>query len=187
MASIEATGSGSAAPDGERGELLLPYVLVGPAVLVAFLIAIVPLGYGLWLSFQDWYLLRNPTPVWGGLVNYVQLVNDARALARLPPHLAWTVGTVIVEVAIGLPLALLLNRDGAVSRIASALILDPLGDAVHRARLRLAVPARQPGRPASPRPAGGGRRRQRDDPERSRLRAADDHLHLRAGRARPSW
>jgi len=126
MASIEATSrTARAAPDGERAELFLPYAMVAPAVIVAFLIAVVPLAYGLWLSFQDWYLLRNPTPVWGGLVNYVQLFQDAALWRAFLRTIAWTVGTVLVEVAIGLPLALLLNRETRVSRIASALILTP--------------------------------------------------------------
>ena len=99
--------------------------MVAPAVIVAFLIAVVPLTYGLWLSFQDWYLLRNPTPTWGGLVNYVQLFQDAALWRAFLRTVAWTVGTVLVEVAIGLPLALLLNRETQVSRIASALILTP--------------------------------------------------------------
>ena len=78
MASIEAAGrNGRAAHRGGRRELLLPYAMVAPAVVVAFLIAVVPLVYGLWLSFQDWYLLRSPTPAWGGLINYVALFNDA--------------------------------------------------------------------------------------------------------------
>jgi ABC-type sugar transport system permease subunit len=125
MTTIKAGDVERAGPDGERGELILPYVLVAPAVTVALLIAVVPLGYGLWLSFQDWYLLRNPTPTWGGLVNYIQLFQDAALWRAFLRTIAWTVGTVLVEVAIGLPLALLLNRDGAISRLASALILTP--------------------------------------------------------------
>jgi len=126
MASIEAAGrEARAAHLARRRDLLLPYAMVAPAVLVAFLIAVVPLVYGLWLSFQDWYLLRSPTPTWGGLVNYVALFNDAALGRAFLRTLAWTVGTVLVEVAIGLPLALLLNRESTVSRIASALILTP--------------------------------------------------------------
>src|SRR5687768_5415985 len=119
MASIEATsGPARGAPDGERTELFLPYAMVAPAVTVAFLIAVVPLAYGLWLSFQDWYLLRNPTPNWAGLVNYVQLFQDAALWRAFLRTVAWTVGTVLVEVAIVVPLALLLNRETQVSRIA---------------------------------------------------------------------
>jgi ABC-type sugar transport system permease subunit len=124
MTSVEASGARPvAAPRGR--EFFLPYVMVAPAVVVAFLIAVLPLAYGIWLSFQDWYLLRNPTPVWGGLVNYATLFNDAALWRAFLRTIAWTVGTVIVEVAIGLPLALLLNRESTVSRLASALILTP--------------------------------------------------------------
>ncbi len=112
-------------PSGERREMLLPYVLVGPAVFVAFAIAVVPLVYGLWLSFQDWYLLRSPVPAWGGLINYREVFSDAKLWAAVLRTLAWTLGTVAVEIALALPLALLLNRETTVSRIASALILTP--------------------------------------------------------------
>ena len=49
------------------GEVALPYALIAPAIIVALAIAVIPLIYALYLSFQDWYLLRNPQPVWGGL------------------------------------------------------------------------------------------------------------------------
>ena len=89
MASIEtADGVTTAAPDGERGERLLPYVIVAPAVVVAFLIAVVPLAYGFWLSFQDWYLLRSPTPAWGGLINYVAAL-QRRARSGAPSCARW--------------------------------------------------------------------------------------------------
>ena len=104
---------------------LLPYALVAPAVFVAFAIAVVPLAYQVWLSFQDWYLLRHPTPVFGGLVNYVALFNDSALWSAVLRTWIWTIGTVLVEVAIAVPVALLLNRETAMARLASALILIP--------------------------------------------------------------
>jgi len=116
------------APDIQRrpfGEVALPYALVMPAVLVALAIAVLPLLYALWLSFQDWYLLRNPQPVWGGLVNYQALFADAALWRAFGRTWIWTLGTVAVEIALALPLALLLNRDTPIARMASALILLP--------------------------------------------------------------
>ncbi|WP_323013110.1 sugar ABC transporter permease [Devosia sp.] len=107
------------------GEVALPYALVMPAVLVALAIAVLPLLYALWLSFQDWYLLRNPQPVWGGLVNFQALFADAALWRAFGRTWIWTLGTVAVEVALALPLALLLNRDTPIARMASALILLP--------------------------------------------------------------
>ncbi len=107
------------------GEVALPYALVAPAVLVALAIAVLPLLYALWLSFQDWYLLRNPQPVWGGLVNYQSLFADGALWRAFWRTWVWTLGTVAVEVALALPIALLLNRDTPIAKTASALILLP--------------------------------------------------------------
>lgn len=104
---------------------ILPYAMVGPAVAVAIAIAVIPLIYEIWLSFQDWYLLKRPEPVFGGLVNYIAMSKDGALWAGLGRTAIWTVGTVLVEIALALPLALLLNRDTVVARTASALILIP--------------------------------------------------------------
>ena len=104
---------------------MLPYGLVAPALFVAFAIAVVPMGYALWLSLQDWYLLRRPAPVWGGLINYIQLFHDTSLWAAFGRTWIWTIGTVFVELFLGVPIALLFNRESAVSRTASALILLP--------------------------------------------------------------
>ena len=107
------------------GDVVLPYALIAPAILVALAIAVIPLIYALWLSFQDWYLLRNPTPVWGGLVNFQALIGDAALWRAFWRTWIWTFGTVAVEIALALPLALLLNRETPIARAASALILLP--------------------------------------------------------------
>lgn len=107
------------------GKAALPYALVAPAILVALGIAVLPLLYALWLSFQDWYLLRNPQPVWGGLVNFEALLTDGALWRAFWRTWIWTLGTVAVEIALALPLALLLNRDTTIARLASALILLP--------------------------------------------------------------
>jgi multiple sugar transport system permease protein len=106
-------------------ERLLPYGMVAPAVVVAFAIAVVPLIYGTWLSFQDWYMLRQPTPVFGGFINYAALFNDGAFWRAFGRTWVWTIGTVLVEIAIAVPIALLLDRETAMARIASALILIP--------------------------------------------------------------
>ncbi len=108
-----------------RRQRRLPYYLVAPAVAVALAVAVLPLIYGLWLSFQDWYLLRSPTPAWAGLGNYADLFRDTAFWDAFVRTWIWTLGTVAVEFGIGLPLALLLNRDTPICRSLSALILTP--------------------------------------------------------------
>jgi len=106
-------------------ERFLPYGMVAPAVVVAFAIAVVPLIYQVWLSFQDWYMLRHPEPVFGGLVNFIALFNDGALWSAVLRTWIWTIGTVLVEIVIAVPIALLLNRETAMARTASAMILVP--------------------------------------------------------------
>lgn len=122
-ATIGRTGAG--APALPLFDRLLPYGMIAPALLVAFAIAVIPLLYEIWLSFQDWYMLRSPRPKFGGLINYATLIHDAGFWASFLRTWIWTIGTIVVEIAIGLPLALLLNRNTVVARAASALILVP--------------------------------------------------------------
>jgi multiple sugar transport system permease protein len=120
------TAQGSIERSGRANlDRMLPCGLIAPAVFVAFATAVVPMGYAIWLSLQDWYLLRRPTPIWGGLVNYIQLFHDASLWAAFGRTWIWTIGTVFVELILGVPIALLFNRESAVSRTASALILLP--------------------------------------------------------------
>ncbi len=123
--SIEAWGKAGTTRKRPSRTSPLPYALILPAACVAFAIAVVPLIYDLWLSFQDWYLLRNPTPAWGGLINYRELFADEALWAAFLRTVIWTLGTVAVEIAIALPLALLLNRETPIARLASAVILLP--------------------------------------------------------------
>lgn len=123
--SVDAWRTGAVAKNKPARINALPYALILPAAIVAFVIAVVPLVYDVWLSLQDWYLLRNQTPAWGGLVNYRELLQDGALWSTFLRTIVWTVGTVAVEIAIALPLALLLNRETAVARLASAVILLP--------------------------------------------------------------
>ncbi|MCB1500251.1 MAG: sugar ABC transporter permease [Bauldia sp.] len=117
--------AGNPSPARLLAERILPYGMVAPAVVVAAAIAVVPLLYQIWLSFQDWYLLRQPTPAFGGLINFVALFNDGALWSAVLRTWIWTIGTVFVEIAIAVPVALLLNRETAMARTASALILVP--------------------------------------------------------------
>ncbi|WP_029075898.1 carbohydrate ABC transporter permease [Kaistia adipata] len=125
--SVRATiGAAARRPDRARlYDRLLPYGMMAPAVFVAFAIAIVPLCYAFWLSLQDWYMLRQPVPKWGGLVNYRQLLVDTQLWMAFGRTWIWTIGTVFVELLLALPIALLLNRETAIARTASAVILLP--------------------------------------------------------------
>jgi multiple sugar transport system permease protein len=102
-----------------------PYVFILPALLIIVCISFYPILYGVYLSFTDWYLLKSPDPIWAGLDGYRRLVHDQDLRASLVRTIYWTLGTIVLEYAIGLPLALLLNRKFRLNGIFSGLILLP--------------------------------------------------------------
>lgn len=103
----------------------IPYVFIAPAMLIVIAIALYPMLYGVYISFTDWYLLKTPNPVWSGLANYRRFFGDAEIWHSFVRTVWWTLGTVILEYVIALPLALLLNRKFVLNGIFSGLILLP--------------------------------------------------------------
>jgi ABC-type sugar transport system permease subunit len=114
-----------AAPNRKRQTNWTPYIFILPALLIIVCISFYPILYGLYLSFTDWYLLKSPDPIWAGLDGYRRLVHDQDLRASLVRTIYWTLGTIVLEYAIGLPLALLLNRKFRLNGIFSGLILLP--------------------------------------------------------------
>jgi multiple sugar transport system permease protein len=104
---------------------LVPYALVAPATLAVFVVAAVPLAYGVYLSFTDWSLLSSSTAHLSGFTTWEELLHDARLRTALEHTLWWTVGTLIVEFGLGLPIALLLHRRTPVTGVVTGLLMLP--------------------------------------------------------------
>jgi len=103
----------------------IPYIFIAPALLIILVISLYPILYGFYISFTDWYLLKNPDPVWAGLDGYRRLIDDPKVWGSLVRTIYWTIGTIVLEYAIALPLALLLNRKFFLNGILTGLILLP--------------------------------------------------------------
>lgn len=101
------------------------YAFIAPALLIVAAVAIYPIGYEIYLSFTNWYLLKNPEPVFQGINGFRRLLGDDVAWSSLGRTCYWTVGTVALEYVIGLPLALLLNRRSWLNGILTGVILLP--------------------------------------------------------------
>jgi raffinose/stachyose/melibiose transport system permease protein len=99
----------SSKPPRHGARRQVPWLLVVPAV--AFLLAFhfVPIGFGSFYAFTDANsLLKNAH--WVGLQNFREIVNDPTARGALWHTLLLTVCFVVLVNAIGLALALALNR-----------------------------------------------------------------------------
>src|SRR5258708_29564838 len=93
---------------GEQEWFML--VLITPAALLMALFQVVPIAIGANASFRDW-ALNNPKKTWVGLSHYIDVITDPAFLqVVLPNTFLFTALSVGGALAIGLCLALLLNR-----------------------------------------------------------------------------
>ena len=101
--------------------------LVAPAILFTLAATVYPLGSAIFLSFFDYNLKqRDPVPVFVGLSNYQQFIEDSQSQVAIVNTLVFAVSAVFIELVLGLALALLLWRDTRVNQIVIALLLVPV-------------------------------------------------------------
>jgi ABC-type sugar transport system permease subunit len=110
----------------ERREARLAWAFVLPAVGTIFLIALFPLAWTAWESLHV-HDLRMP---WRGqpfvwLANYAEVLTDARFWGAMWHTAIFTVGTVTLELVLGLVLALALNRAYRGRGLVRAAVLIP--------------------------------------------------------------
>lgn len=92
-----------------RGDRLVGYAMVAPAVLGSLVFVIAPLVAVFWFSLHDWNVLAN-TFVFAGADNYERLLSDPGVRGSLLASLWFSIGLVAVNVALALFLAVLLNQ-----------------------------------------------------------------------------
>ena len=110
---------------GARQRSLTPYGLTGPAMLVIVALSLAPAVYGVWLSFTNWQFLNSTSPHWEGLAGFRTVFGSSAFWSAFAHTWFWTIGTVIIEVCVGLPVGLLLSRPTRVSGVMTALLLLP--------------------------------------------------------------
>jgi multiple sugar transport system permease protein len=85
----------------------LPYVFLGPTIVILMILAFVPLGYALIISLQDMSLL-SPTSNYVWFENYIDLLSDRRFKNALWVSLKWEVITVTATVIAALGLGVMM-------------------------------------------------------------------------------
>ena len=120
-----------------------PYLFILPALLIIVFISVYPILYGLYLSFTDWYLLKSPDPIWAGLDGYRRLIHDPDLRSALVRTGYWTLGTIVLEYAIGSAAGVAAQPQIPAQRHLCRLDSAAVGDALDRGGLHLALAARQ--------------------------------------------
>jgi multiple sugar transport system permease protein len=104
----------------------LPYALLGPAVVLVLVIAIYPFIDAIRVSFYDMNLLRMFESKFIGIDNYANIFSDDSIFrTAIWRTFRWTAVAVLGQLAIGLPVALLLNMKFRGRGIVRMMVLVP--------------------------------------------------------------
>ena len=80
-----------------------------PALIPLFVFWVYPICRSLWISFTDWDYM-TPTYHFVFLKNYISLFKDTRFYEALLNTFIFTIGTLVPTIAIGLVLAVFLQK-----------------------------------------------------------------------------
>jgi multiple sugar transport system permease protein len=90
-------------------------------------IAIYPLAFSFYISVFKYRLTDpNQTHTFLGLANYIEAFHDKQVIKSISNTLVFVFGTVVIEVLLGLGLALLLSGEGRHMRIIRSFLLIPM-------------------------------------------------------------
>jgi multiple sugar transport system permease protein len=109
---------------GEQQRFML--LLIAPAVTLLFLFQAVPIFIGGSASFRDW-MLTNPKKTWVGFAQYASVLSDPAFLEIvLPNTFLFMFASVTISLAIGMALAVTLNRPFRGQKLVQTILLLPL-------------------------------------------------------------
>ena len=98
-----------------------------PAVVFLAVTSVYPLARTFWLSFHTWFMNKPKTsPQWVGLGEYQATLADQVFRTSALNTALFGLGTVAVELLLGLALALALTSEGRGIRVARSLLLVPM-------------------------------------------------------------
>jgi multiple sugar transport system permease protein len=97
-----------------------------PIIAVLGVFALALMAYVFWLTLHDISLMKSGEAPFVWFQNYQRLFGDWRAISALGRTMLFTVTATLVEVALGLAVALFLDRTFVAKRLVRALLLVPI-------------------------------------------------------------
>ena len=92
-----------------RRDSLAGYLFIAPQLLGVLVFVIVPVGLAIWYSLNDWNIFAGTLDFVGGK-NYAAMLQDPQLPAVLGATAIFSDGVVVLNIALGLSLAIMLNR-----------------------------------------------------------------------------
>ncbi|MEO1672631.1 MAG: sugar ABC transporter permease [Cyanobacteria bacterium J06631_2] len=93
-----------------KQEKMTGWIMLIPALLVLGLVFIYPIARAFWLSWFTENLGTQLQPVFSGLSNYQRMIGDGRFWQSLWNTSVFTIASVVLELLLGLGVALVLNK-----------------------------------------------------------------------------
>lgn len=92
-----------------RRDALTGYLFVTPQLVGVALFVLLPVGLAIWYSLNDWNIFSGQLDFVGG-DNYAALLADPQLPSVLGATAIFSIGVVVLNIALGLLLAVMLNR-----------------------------------------------------------------------------
>ncbi|MBF9018462.1 MULTISPECIES: carbohydrate ABC transporter permease [unclassified Oceanispirochaeta] len=110
-----------------KEDKILSWFFLIPVIIVLLLVAFIPLGYGFVFSFFKYKLNMPSIPVrFVGLENYISMFSDVIFLQSLSNNIFFAFLSVILEVFLGIVIAMMLSDSGKVTRFITTVLLIPM-------------------------------------------------------------
>jgi len=102
-------------------------LMLAPLLIFVLIVAIYPLAFSIFISFFK-YRLTDPdqTKTFIGIANYQQAFKDPIVVGSLKTTMKFVIGTVVLELALGLGLALLFSAETRFMRFTRSFLLLPM-------------------------------------------------------------
>jgi len=108
-------------------ERYMPWIMVSPSLIIVFALTLFPLFYSIYLSTRSYDLTALWKDAFIGFGNYSHALNEDAYLAEaLLLTFKFAAGSLLVQIPLGLAVALLLNREFRGRRLVRTIITLPL-------------------------------------------------------------
>lgn len=104
----------------------LKWIYVLPAVAFVLIMMLFPILYTVRISFYEWSMSAITPPKWVGLENYAALLKEGRFWRAAGSTLYFTAAALVIEVVLGVAIALLLSREFRGKNFVKTVFLLPM-------------------------------------------------------------
>jgi len=104
---------------------LFAFLSISPAVVLVLVFSFLPVAKSVYLSFLDFKLSRAYVSVWNNFQNYREILTQRELLSAITVTLIFVAAVVLLQLALGMALAIILNTNVVGRRFVRSVVLLP--------------------------------------------------------------